>query len=140
MSKAMPQLQSSQHKLETPIRNFSKERYISVEWAEREWAGVWRKNWQAAAHISDLRTPGGFLVYDIGPESILISCTDEGEIKAFYNVCQHRGVRLEANHCGHSNGFRCPYHSWRYSNNGDLTHVPARETFQGGLPLIASEI
>jgi phenylpropionate dioxygenase-like ring-hydroxylating dioxygenase large terminal subunit len=129
-----PHRQSTRHQLGKPIVNFSKERYISPQWAAREWDRVWRRSWQAAAHVSDLREPGDHVVYDIGPESVLIARGNDGEVRAFYNVCRHRGVRLVDQRCGQADGFRCPYHSWRYDTDGSLAYVPNREAFQDGLP------
>ncbi|MEP5837518.1 MAG: aromatic ring-hydroxylating dioxygenase subunit alpha [Marinobacter sp.] len=111
----------------------NKDRYISSDWMQREWEQVWKKSWQIAVPLSDLKAPGDFAVYQLGPESILLSCTEAGEIKAFYNVCQHRGMRLVADHCGHSDSFRCPYHSWRYNGQGQLTYAPDTEGFSDGL-------
>ncbi len=116
------------------MRSFPKDRYISEQWAQQEWEQVWCRGWQAAAHISDLRSPGDFVVYDIGRESVLLACGADEKIRAFYNVCQHRGLRLVDDDCGHSPSFRCPYHSWRYSNEGALEHVPHQEGFAGELP------
>jgi phenylpropionate dioxygenase-like ring-hydroxylating dioxygenase large terminal subunit len=116
------------------IRNFSKERYISEEWLEREWQRVWKRSWQVAAPLSDLRVPGDFAVCDLGPESILLTRAGDGDIRAFYNVCQHRGVRLVDDYTGHTENFRCRYHSWRYANDGQLLHAPAPEGFPDGLP------
>jgi len=129
-----PLIQSSENKLAKQIRNFSKERYLCADWAEREWHSVWKKCWQAAVPVCDLREPGDYGVYTVGRESVLVTRTDAGAIKAFYNVCSHRGVRLVDGRCGHAQNFRCPYHSWRYDNAGALVHVPDAETFPEGVP------
>jgi phenylpropionate dioxygenase-like ring-hydroxylating dioxygenase large terminal subunit len=134
MDRPSPQRQSREQKLQGRVRNVSKRRYLCPQWQAAEWQSVWKNTWQAAAHLSDLRNPGDFLVYELGPESILITHTQDGDIMAFYNVCQHRGVRLVGEHCGHADNFRCPYHSWRYSPDGKLIHAPEPETFQEGLP------
>ncbi len=126
--------QSHREVLAKKIVNFSKERYISEAWAEREWQRVWRRGWQAAAHVSDLQNAGDFVVYDMGRESVLISRGDDGVVRAFFNVCQHRGLRLVDSHCGSTESFRCPYHSWRYGNDGQLDHAPNPDGFQEGLP------
>ena len=116
------------------IKNFSKERYISADWYAREWQAVWAKSWIAAVHASDLTDPGDYVVFDLGPESILLTCNGAGTVQAFYNVCQHRGVRLVDDHAGNTENFRCPYHSWRYGTDGDLIYAPHQEGFQNGLP------
>ena len=115
------------------IKNFSKERYISADWYACEWRAVWAKSWIAAVHVSDLTDPGDYVVFDLGPESILLTYNGAGTVQAFYNVCQHRGVRLVDDHAGNTENFRCPYHSWRYSTDGDLIYAPHQEGFQEGL-------
>ena len=127
-------VQSNQQPLQKAVRNFGKQRYISSQWMEREWYKVWSKCWQAAAPLRDLRNPGDFVVYEIGQESILLTCDTSGSVRAFYNVCQHRGVRLVDEPCGRRDSFRCPYHSWRYNPEGELTYAPGNEGFQQGLP------
>jgi phenylpropionate dioxygenase-like ring-hydroxylating dioxygenase large terminal subunit len=129
-----PLIQSSEHKLEKSPRAISKERYLSSEWAEREWHAIWRRCWQAAVPLCDLRNPGDYGVYTVGRESVLVTHTTAGDIKAFYNVCSHRGLRLVHDRCGHGDGFRCPYHSWRYNNAGELTHTPDENSFPQGVP------
>jgi phenylpropionate dioxygenase-like ring-hydroxylating dioxygenase large terminal subunit len=85
-------------------------------------------------HVSDLTDPGDYVVFDLGPESILLTCNGAGTVQAFYNVCQHRGVRLVDDHSGNSENFRCPYHSWRYGTDGDLIYAPHQEGFQAACP------
>lgn len=116
------------------IKNFSKERYIRSDWYDREWRAMWSKSWIAAVHVSDVTDPGDYVVFDLGPESILLTCNGDGTVQAFYNVCQHRGVRLVDDHSGNTENFRCPYHSWRYGTDGDLIYAPHQEGFQEGLP------
>ncbi len=112
----------------------SKQRYISSTWQEQEWRLLWRRCWQVAAPLSDLNKPGDFVVYDIGPEGVLLSRGDDCELRAFYNVCRHRGLRLVDQRCGTKPNFRCPYHSWRYNRAGELASAPADESFSAGLP------
>lgn len=127
-------VQSSAQPLQQPVRNFSKQRYISDDWMRREWQSVWSKCWQVVAPASDLGAAGDFVVYEVGRESLLLTCDKDGVARAFYNVCQHRGVRLVDEPCGRRDSFRCPYHSWRYNPEGELTYAPASEQFQHGLP------
>jgi phenylpropionate dioxygenase-like ring-hydroxylating dioxygenase large terminal subunit len=134
MNAKQPLSQQGREAYSGSIKNFSKERYISSDWYRREWRAVWAKSWIAAVHVSDLAEPGDYVVFDIGPESLLLTCNSEEAVQAFYNVCQHRGVRLVDDHAGNAENFRCPYHSWRYGTDGDLIYAPHQEGFQGGLP------
>ena len=134
MNAKQPLNQQGQKAYSGNIKNFSKERYISSDWSTREWQAMWAKSWIAAAHVSDLREPGDYVVFDLGPESVLLTCNAQGTVQAFYNVCQHRGVRLVTDHTGNTENFRCPYHSWRYDTDGDLIYAPHQDGFQEGLP------
>ncbi len=92
---------------------------------EAEAAGVFRRNWQCAGHQSELVNSGDFVRLDFCHESILVIRGDDGVLRAFYNVCQHRGHILVAERRGNLTGkIRCPYHSWLYAQNGDLCRAP----------------
>ena len=134
MNAKQPLNQQGREAYSGQIKNFSKERYVSTDWSAREWQAVWAKSWIAAVHVSDLTDPGDYVVFDLGPESILLTCNGAGTVQAFYNVCQHRGVRLVDDHSGNTENFRCPYHSWRYGPDGDLIYAPHQAGFQAGLP------
>ena len=109
------------------------ERYISREWMAREQAELWSKVWLFACLERDVAEPGDFVVFDIANESILISRSAEGVLGAFYNVCQHRGMRLACEPAGCVKSFVCPYHGWTYRPDGRLTVAPDHERFTGGV-------
>ena len=114
--------------------SLSKDRYISKDFMQSEWEGIWTKAWLFAGLESDLLEPGDFFIYDIGRESIVISRNDENEISAFYNVCQHRGNKIVTLESGSFSKVSCPYHGWTYGLDGTLEHVPDRELFKEGVP------
>ena len=114
--------------------SLSKDRYISKDFMQSEWEGIWTKAWLFAGLESDLLEPGDFFIYDIGRESIVITRNDENEISAFYNVCQHRGNKIVALESGSFSKVSCPYHGWTYGLDGTLEHVPDRELFKEGVP------
>jgi len=87
-----------------------------------------------ACPAQDVAEPGDFYVFDLDPESIIISRTEVGELKAFYNVGQHRGARLIATDRGALAQYTCPYHGWQYHNDGTLAHVPDEARFSRGVP------
>src|SRR5689334_15539997 len=69
-------------------------RYTSRACMEAEWENVFASTWMIAVRADELPEPGDFMVEEIGRESILIVRQEDGGIKAFYNVCPHRGNRL----------------------------------------------
>lgn len=78
------------------------------------------RNWILAGHQSELSRPGDFKVIDVANESAIIVRGSQGDLKAFANVCRHRGslVCLERN--GSVRKFTCPYHGWMYDIDGNL--------------------
>ena len=110
-------------------RSIDKERYLSPEFARTEWERVFERCWLYAVPAADVAEPGSFATFDIGPESVIIARTPEGELDAFYNVCQHRGRRLVEAPCGRANAFRCEYHAWTYRLDGSVRTILDREVF-----------
>ena len=115
-------------------RPITAERYTSPDYMEREQDLVWGKAWLFAGLTSDVANAGDYFVFNIGRESIVVSCTAEGNIVAHYNVCQHRGARVLVNDMGTLDAFVCPYHGWSYRPDGTLFHVPDPDRFSQGAP------
>ena len=104
---------------------------------EQEWDSLWRNHWLLAGLESDVETPGDYFLFDLGREQILITKTSEQsdqKVQGFYNVCQHRGNRLMTSERGHAVNFRCAYHAWTYDIDGNLSIIPYKERFTGGVP------
>ena len=113
------------------------ERYTSASFAEREWSGLWQRTWLLAAFEADLREPGDYTTFEIGPESILLVKLPSGEVAARYNVCMHRGNRLREPGRGWARQFACAYHDWRYDLDGTLLAPQDPERFPQGCPAAA---
>ncbi len=77
---------------------------------------------------------GDFFTYEIGRESILVTRGDDARIRAFYNVCPHRGKQLVEAEQGHAARIACAYHGWRFKPDGELSFVPCAEDFADGNP------
>ncbi len=104
-------------------------RYLELE-AERLWA----KTWLLAGPLCDVRESGDYFVFETGTESVLVCRAEDGQLRAFYNVCSHRGNLLMPTACGHVEGFQCAFHSWEYALDGQLTTVPRADQFPQGVP------
>lgn len=111
-----------------------KERYTSAEFMQLEWERIWKKVWLLGAIESDLREPGDFVVTEIGRESVLIVRQADGGVRAFYNVCLHRGNRLRPTGVGSADSFKCQYHHWEYALDGSFKRIPDLDTFPQGAP------
>jgi phenylpropionate dioxygenase-like ring-hydroxylating dioxygenase large terminal subunit len=107
-----------------------KERYTGAGFAELERDLLWSEVWQIAGRVEEIATPGAFLVYDVGDESVVITSDAHGKLSAFHNACLHRGRRL-ADDCGafEDATVRCPYHGWCYALDGTVVNVPDRDDF-----------
>ena len=110
------------------------ERYWSPDFMRREWDQIWTRAWLIGGLVEQVPKPGDFFTYEIGRESIIVVRGDDGLIRAFYNVCPHRGKRLVDQAQGHSRYLSCGYHGWRFRADGELSFVPCKEDFAGGDP------
>jgi phenylpropionate dioxygenase-like ring-hydroxylating dioxygenase large terminal subunit len=88
-------------------------------------------SWQIVCHVNSIPKAGDYATFDLGPESIVVLRDREGSIRAFHNVCRHRGARLldGAGNC--SAAITCPYHGWSYRHDGGLIGTPVRDSFPG---------
>jgi phenylpropionate dioxygenase-like ring-hydroxylating dioxygenase large terminal subunit len=111
-----------------------KERYTSVEFMRLEWERVWSKVWLLGAWERDLAEPGDYVATQIGRESVLLVRQRDGGLKAFYNVCLHRGNRLRPEGKGNAESFKCQYHHWDYDLDGTFKRIPDLDTFVQGPP------
>ncbi len=99
--------------------------YVSESVFTAEQAKILETMWFCAVRADDLAGPGAFKTVQIGRESILVSRNRSGQIRAFFNVCRHRGVQL----CAAAEGtvrraFQCMYHAWTYDLDGKLIAAP----------------
>jgi len=105
------------------------ERYTSEVFARAEQEKLWPNIWQFAAREEDLPEPGDTVVYEIGDKSYLLVRQQDGTIRAFHNVCLHRG-RLLRDRGGKSINLRCPFHGFTWNNDGSLKEVPCAWDFK----------
>lgn len=98
-------------------------RYTSPAFARREHERLWKQVWQMACRVEDIPDPGDFIEYTIGDQSFLVVRGDDGAIRAFANVCRHRGNTLKVG-AGSCRQIRCRYHGWSWSLDGRLAGIP----------------
>lgn len=106
------------------------DRYYSKEYMQKEWDQVWTKVWTLAGPLSDIPDPGDYFLYELGRESIIVTRTENGEVKAFYNACPHRGNRLLLEEFGSVKQITCSFHSWSFGLDGKCEKVTDKETFR----------
>ena len=110
------------------------QRYYSAEFAQLEVERMWPKVWQLACTVDHVAEPGDYFEYRCGPYSVLIVRGDDGTLRAFQNVCRHRGNSLCAGAGSDLRELRCGYHGWTWDLAGSLKRVPNRKGF-GALPM-----
>ncbi|AMK24196.1 MULTISPECIES: aromatic ring-hydroxylating oxygenase subunit alpha [unclassified Sphingobium] len=98
--------------------------YRDPEFFHAELRRVFRPSWQIAAHESDIPSPGDFHRLDYIGESVIVMRGEDQAIRAFTNVCRHRGARIVDAASGCARKLTCPYHGWTYDSGGRLTGVP----------------
>jgi phenylpropionate dioxygenase-like ring-hydroxylating dioxygenase large terminal subunit len=104
--------------------------YHSPALLELEKQELFRKHWQIAGHVSDVPKPGDFFTLDMVDERALIVRGDDGVVRAFHNLCRHRGSRITAETRGHcERAFVCPFHGWVYNRDGSLRGAARPQTF-----------
>lgn len=104
--------------------------YHSPALLELEKQHVFREHWQIACHVSDIPEPGTYLTMDVVGERALILRGKDGEVRAFHNICRHRGSRLVADETGRCrNALVCPFHGWVYNLDGTLRGAARPRSF-----------
>ena len=110
------------------------ERYYTQDFAQREWERLWTRIWHVAGRENELAEPGDYIVHDFMHESVIVMRQDDGALKAFYNTCGHRGMRLVGDSAHAANGLHCPYHGWVWGRDGVLKDLPDPDDFPQGNP------
>lgn len=124
--------------LERPV-TVPAEAYVSPDYARAERDRLWRKTWLQAGRVEDIPGTGDYITYDILDDSVIIMRGGPDEIRAFHNVCPHRGRRLidvpagQRNARGNKPNFICGYHGWTFDREGKCTYIEHQDDWQGKL-------
>lgn len=120
-----------------PVSHYARPETHRVEQQRLLWA-----HWVSVARCEDLAEPGDFVSFDHAGEPLLVTRDRDGVLRAFPNLCRHRGTTLVEG-CGRAKSFQCPYHLWTYDLRGRLVGAPGMERVAGfdradhGLPELA---
>ena len=109
------------------------DRYTSRDFMQREWDHMWTRIWHVAGRTAELEEAGDYIVHDFMNESVFCVKQADGGIKAFYNACRHRGMRL-VNDSAAATQFQCPYHGWIWGQDGVLAYAQDAHDFPQGDP------
>ncbi len=104
------------------------EKYFDPEHFARERASLFRAQPRIALHSSELPEAGAYQTLEMAGRPMLVVRGDDQQVRAFYNVCRHRGAQLVGEDHGCNRRFSCPYHAWTWNNQGELVGVPHQQT------------
>jgi phenylpropionate dioxygenase-like ring-hydroxylating dioxygenase large terminal subunit len=93
---------------------------------------IFMKTWILLGHESELSEKNDYLLRDLAGYSVIISRGQDDKIRAFYNMCTHRGMKLCRADKGNKANFTCPYHGFNFKNTGELIGVPLQNDIYGG--------
>ncbi|GMB09509.1 choline monooxygenase [Thermolongibacillus altinsuensis] len=97
--------------------------YRDPEVLEVEKREIFSKSWQYVGHISQFKKPGDYITTEVANKPIIVICGNDGEIRAFFNVCTHRAAKLLEGE-GNKSIITCPYHAWTFKLDGSLNRAP----------------
>jgi choline monooxygenase len=92
---------------------------------------IFRHAWQYVGLAEQVAQPGDFFTCSVGEVPVVIVRDMQGELRAFANVCRHRGSQLVLAECGHRATLQCHYHAWSYNLDGSLRAAPSAKDEPG---------
>jgi len=99
--------------------------YVDVDYFTREMERLFGGMWICAGRAEQVERPGQFFLRHVLGESVIITRSQSSSVRAFYNVCRHRGTKLCTEQAGFFAGsIQCPYHAWTYDLDGRLIGAP----------------
>lgn len=104
-------------------------RYTDQRFFDLEQQHIWRRSWLFAAHIDEVPDVGCYRRWENAGQPVIIVHGDDGEIRAFYNTCRHRGAPIVTEDSGRKGRLTCKYHGWTYTHQGELVSVRDPEDF-----------
>lgn len=100
--------------------------YVSDEFFGLDVDAVFAHSWIFVAAEAELPEPGDYVTVTVGPYSVIIVRDDDEEVRAFHNVCRHRGTRILNEERGSVGNIVCGYHHWTYGVDGKLLHAESQ--------------
>ena len=113
-----------------PIHSLAARYYTDPDVFATEQAGLLSRSWQFACHSGDLVETGDYVAFELNGESLFSVRGQDGQIRTFYNVCQHRAHQLVQG-SGRTRVIVCPYHAWTYELSGGLRAGPNIAVVEG---------
>lgn len=102
--------------------------YTSPFIFELEKQHFFSQSWQFAGFLQQLAKPGDFFTTTVAGQNLVLTLNEQGQVRAFFNVCRHRAAPITPSNAGSCSTFVCKYHAWSYNLDGCLNHAPDMET------------
>lgn len=112
-----------------PIPLIPTRRYTDPAFHELEKERIFGRSWLFVGHESEWPEPGAYRLTSRSGAPIVVVRGEDGELRAFYNACRHRGAPVTRDDCGTARRLTCQYHSWSYGTDGTLKAVPDARSF-----------
>jgi phenylpropionate dioxygenase-like ring-hydroxylating dioxygenase large terminal subunit len=122
-------LEGKQPYIDNGLDVYHPSRYYDPAFMQDEWEKMWTRSWLIAGIETDIPEPGDYSVFRVLRENIVIVRQEDQSVKAFYNVCPHRGNQIVQNDRGSVNQFTCAFHSWQFGLDGSCLKATDSETF-----------
>ncbi|WP_408011479.1 aromatic ring-hydroxylating oxygenase subunit alpha [Pseudalkalibacillus sp. A8] len=107
-------------------------KYVDLEVFNEERKKIFKKNWIYVGHASQVENAGDFLTLDVAGEPIIVTHGSDGKLRAFYNICPHRGMKVEQREHGNKKLLQCGYHGWTFKLEGNVNRAPNFKTNELG--------
>ncbi|HEX5805789.1 MAG TPA: aromatic ring-hydroxylating dioxygenase subunit alpha [Macromonas sp.] len=103
--------------------------FTSQEVFEAERDEIFSKCWLYVGHASEVVKPGQFVTRSVGGRNLIFVRDSNGEVKAWFNSCPHRGATVCRERTGTAKSFQCFYHGWVFGNDGKMKNLPGKESY-----------
>jgi phenylpropionate dioxygenase-like ring-hydroxylating dioxygenase large terminal subunit len=133
MAAAIPEPGRHDGRSATVVHGLPGHYYTDPAIFEAEKRAIFHRTWQCLGHVSMLPEKGSYFTASIVDQDVFVARGDDDEVRAFYNVCRHRGHPLLAG-AGTARRIVCPYHAWTYDTAGQLRTAPHTQGVTGFEP------
>src|SRR5260370_33583416 len=106
------------------LKNLAPRYYAEAGIYRDERQAIFRRHWHMLGPVTQVGEPGQYLALELANWKLFILHGNDGTLRAFHNVCRHRGARLLEEGNGRCEMLRCPYHLWVYGHDGQLRNAP----------------
>ena len=130
-TKLVPQFHKTAETFQPGAKTLPQRYFVAPEIFTEEQLKIFGKHWVFVGHQSRLAKAGDYFLTEVADESLIVTTDQRSTIRAFYNVCRHRGARLRENETGHAPLIQCPYHAWTYGLDGRLLGAPHMDDVPG---------